>query len=173
LNSSPSGAAAEVNSVRTPLPTAALAITLLAGCAPPTPPPGDHRAASSVDAWFNPPPPSMPFTTVEPDRVIPVSADLQPEAQVALTDVAFQRLTADEAARLAGKRLPAGTEYFLLRGVVLNEGTGRFALRMGGQAVHVYHGCLGRRPVPMRKKAVVATLPTAPAEVYASCGMAE
>jgi hypothetical protein len=82
-------------------------------------------------------------------------------------------VSAEEAARLTGKQLPAGREYVLLRGVVLNEGNGGFDVGWSKRAVHVHHGCLGRRPVPMTSKALVAVLPSVPDAVYISCSMAE
>ena len=150
-----------------------VAFILLAGCGTREGEAEDRRAFTSVDPWFNPPPSNITFTTVEPDRMAPVVADLQSEAQDSLRDVAARRLTADDAARLTGKRLPPDGEYVLLRAVVLNEATGGFDVRVQGTVVYVLYGCIGGRPLPMRRKAIVAVLPAVPTEVYTSCGMAE
>jgi hypothetical protein len=131
----------------------------------------DRRAFSSVDPWYAPPPPAAEFARLDRERFAPVVEALQPEAQAALAESPAKR-SADEAARLAGRPLPAGGEYVLLRAVVLNEGTGGFDVGVSGKAVSVHHGCLGRRPVPMARKALVAVLPVVPEAVYVSSSMA-
>ena len=133
----------------------------------------DGRAFSSTDSWYLPPPFTTDFAPLDTDRFAPVTEPFQPEAQAALAGVPAKRLSADEATRLAGKQLPASGEYVLLRAVVLNEGTGGFNIGVCGRAVNVHHGSLGRRPVPMRRKALVAVLPVVPETVYVSCSMAE
>jgi hypothetical protein len=133
----------------------------------------DRRAFSSVDPWYSPPPATVEFAQLGKDRFVPVADALQPEAQAALAEVPAKRVSADEATRLVGKQLPAGGEYVLLRAVVLNEGTGGFAIGVCQGAVHVHHGCLGCEPVPMARKALVAVLPAVPSTVYVSCSMAE
>jgi hypothetical protein len=133
----------------------------------------DRRAFSSVDSWYSPPSADEGFSPVGKDRFAMVADTLQPEAQAALARAPAKRMSADEAARLAGKQLPAGGEYVLLRAVVLNERTGGFEVGVNARAVHVHHGCLGRHPVPMARKALIVVLPAVPEVVYASCGMAE
>ncbi|MBW3539677.1 MAG: hypothetical protein KY476_05350 [Planctomycetes bacterium] len=133
----------------------------------------DCRAFTARDSWYSPPSGTSEFTLLDKDRFAPVLDALQPEAQAALADGPATRVTADEAARLVGRPLPAGAEYVLLRAVVLFEGTGTFDIGVSGAAVHVHHGCLGRRPAPMGRKALVAVLPAVPKEVFVSCSMAE
>lgn len=134
---------------------------------------GDRRAFTAADSWYSPPPAASDFTPLDKERFAPAAEALQPEAQVALADVPAKRLTAEEAARFVGRPLPAGGEYILLRAVVLFEGTGGFEVGVSGSAVRVHHGCLGRRPAPMTRKALVAVLPAVPEVVFVSCGMAE
>lgn len=98
---------------------------------------------------------------------------LQQESQAALSEKAVKPITADEAARLVGRPMPAGTAYVLLRSVALFEGTGAFDISVNGSAVHVHHGCLGRSPAPMTRKAIVAVLPAVPDTVFVSCSMAQ
>jgi hypothetical protein len=133
----------------------------------------DGRAFTSVDPWYSPPPDAAKYVPLGNHRFAPVVGALQPEAQAALAEAPAKRVSADEAARLAGRRLPAGGEYVLLRAVVLNEETGGFEVEVSGQAVHIHHGYLGRHPVPMTRKAVVAVLPSVPKKVYVSCSRAE
>ncbi len=75
--------------------------------------------------------------------------------------------------RFAGKTMPTGSVYVLLRAVVLNEGTGAYSISVNKDSVCVHHGCLGRRPVPMKRSVVVAILPMVPEKVYVDCSMAE
>jgi hypothetical protein len=114
----------------------------------------DRRIFSSVDSWYSPPPVGVQFTQLSKDRFAVVADALQPEAQAALSEVAAKRVSADEAARLVGKQIPAVGEFILLRAVVLNEGTGAFEVGMSGQSVSILHGCLGRHSVPTRSKAL-------------------
>ncbi len=133
----------------------------------------EHRAFTSSDSWYSMPPRAMNFTPLDKERFAPVVADLQQEAQAALAEVPARRLTAAEATRLVGQPLPGGGQYVLLRAVVLNVGTGAFEVGVCGPAVHVHHGCLGKRPTPMQRKALVTKLPAVPEMVFFSCSMAE
>jgi hypothetical protein len=132
-----------------------------------------RRAFIAADSWYAPPPADAHFKPLDNDRFAQVLPALQPEAQAALSEAPFKRITAGEAAHLAGNALPKGAEYVLLRAVVLFEGTGAFTVRVSDSNVCVYHGCLGRHPAPMCRKALVAALPCVPKTVYVSCGMAE
>jgi hypothetical protein len=113
------------------------------------------------------------FTPLDKNHFAPVVETLEPEAQEALATSPAKRLTAEEAARLAGRQLPQGAEYVLLRAVMLYEGTGAFEVGVQGGSVHVHHGCLGRGPAPMTRKALIAVLPAVPGVVFVSCSMAE
>jgi hypothetical protein len=145
---------------------ALLGLLVVIGC-------GDHRSFSSVDSWWKPPPGSFDFTPLDSDRFAAVKDALQPEAQAALLEAPAKRVSAEEAARLTGKQFAAGGEYILLRGVVLNEGTGHFNVGVSGRWVHIEHRCLGHHAVPMARKALIAVLPALPDAVYVSCSMAE
>jgi hypothetical protein len=94
-------------------------------------------------------------------------------AQATLLEVLAKQVSPGEASRLTGKQLPAGEEYMLLRGVVLNEGTGHFQVGTSGRTVYIGHDCLGHQAVPMVRKALVAVLPALPEAVYTSCHMDE
>lgn len=134
----------------------------------------DHRAFTSADSWYSlPPSGTSEFTSLGQERFAPVAEARHSEAQAALADVSAKRVTAEEAARLVGRPLPVGGEYVLLRAVMLFEGTGGFDVGVSGRAVHVRHDCLGHRPAPMRRKALVAVLSSVPETVFVSCSMAE
>ena len=134
----------------------------------------DRCAFTSADSWYSPPSSGTnEFTWLGKERFAPVAEARQSEAQATLADVSAQRVSADEAARLVGRPLPVDGEYVLLRAVVLFEGTGAFDVGVSGHAVHVHHGCLGRHPAPMRRKALVAVLPSVPEMVFVNCDMDE
>jgi hypothetical protein len=133
----------------------------------------DRRDFTSADSWYSPPPSAIEFTSLDKGRFAPVAEARQSGAQAALADVPAKRITAEEAARLVGRPLPVGGECVLLRAVVLFEGTGGYDVGMSGRAVRVHHDCLGRHPAPMRRKALVAVLPSVPETVFVSCSMAE
>jgi hypothetical protein len=133
----------------------------------------DRRAFSSADSWYAPPSDLAGFRPLEKERFAPVIADLQGEAQAALADGPAMRVSAEQATRLVGRPLPPDGECVLLRAVVLFEGTGAFDVGTRGSAMHVHHRCLGRRPAPMGRKALVAVLSAVPDSVFVSCSMIE
>jgi hypothetical protein len=152
---------------------AVFAILVAVGCGSRDRSQEDPRAFTSVDPWYSPPPSTADFTPLAEDRFAPVADALQLEAQAALAKTSAKQVSAEEAARLASKRLPAGKEFVLLRAVVLGEDTRGFHIGVSGGAVHVHHGCLGRSPVPMARRALIAVLPSVPETVYVSCSMIE
>jgi hypothetical protein len=110
------------------------------------------------------------------DRVCPVSEEKEYEAESRLATQVVMELTEREAAALTGQGLQptSGTKPYLLRGVYLNWGTGGYsAYVLPDNDVIVHHGCLGRFPVPMKRRAVVLRLDFAPRNVYVACSMAE
>ena len=149
-----------------------LALLALGGCGG-TSKTEDRVAFTVADTWRAPPPSSSVFLAIDENRFASVIDTLQPEAQAALADVPVKSISAEEATRLVGHPLPAGAAYVLLRAVVLFEGTGTFRVGVSGTSVYVHHGCLGRHPAIMSRKALVAVLASVPEMVFASCKMAE
>jgi hypothetical protein len=133
----------------------------------------------SEDSWFHPGGGSalmvrryaVPNAYIE---TVPEAA--QERAQTALKANSWHRLSQLEAEQL-GIRMAfpkaSNRALYLLRGVVLNELTGSFEVFENNRRVLVHHGSLGRRPVPMRRKAIVALLRSEPEEVYISCSLSE
>jgi hypothetical protein len=115
----------------------------------------------------------MGFRPIDKNQFALVVESLQQEAQNALAEMPAKRLTADEATRFIGKHLEGNGEYVLLRAIILNEATGGVTISISGRDVLVEHGCLGRHPVPMTRRAIVAVLPSVPETVYVSCSMDE
>ena len=138
----------------------------------------DHRAFTAADAWYRPPPIELlvgcDLTPVEKPEFALVTDPKQAEAQAKLEDTPWKKLSSQEAEDLLGKpieRQDAG-EFVLLRAVSLNESNGAFDGAWRDGVVVVHHGCLGRHPVPMNRRALVAKLPSLPKEVYVHCSMA-
>jgi hypothetical protein len=94
----------------------------------------------------------------------------QAEAQRPLADVAWVSIDAERAKELTGKALPSGEgrHLVLLRAVYLTGTKGTFGLRYRDEAVIVdYMGeADSRTSIPMENKALVASLPFLPKEVY-------
>lgn len=139
----------------------------------------DRRAASSVDSWINPLPLLMEEVNETPlarSQFCPVSESKESEAESRLDGHEVVQVTEDDAAMLTNHGLQpvSGTKPFLVRGLYLNWGTGRFEVRvLRDHDVYVFHGCLGKHAVPMKRRALVLRLEHVPRHVYVDCGMAE
>jgi len=55
----------------------------------------------------------------------------------------------------------------------LNEATGAFTVYAKEGNVLVFHRCMGRYAVPMKRRAVIAFLTLPPAHLYVMCSMVE
>jgi hypothetical protein len=96
------------------------------------------------------------------------------EALAKLAGSAWVKFSPQEADHFLEKPFGgAAGQRVLLRGLSLNESNGAFSVTWRAGAIQVHHGCLGRHPVPMTRRALVARLPEAPSEVYVDCSMAE
>jgi hypothetical protein len=140
----------------------------------------DHRAFTAIDPWYRP----LPVELRTDAKLIPldkaefavVRDEKQAEAQAVLKDLAWKELAPNEAEDLIGKPIgkPVASHLVLLRALSLNERNGSFDVSWGSTGlVIVHHGCLGRHPLPMTKRAILARLPDVPKEVYVHCSMAE
>jgi hypothetical protein len=153
-------------------------------------PRGTHSAWSDHDRDEPPPPvlPADPWYRLVSDEFIR-SADARESDPVTFAVVrptreaeALARLERGpclevpepEAAELAGRPLGgAGGHLVLLRALSWDTPYGGFSLSWRPGRVRVNHGCLGTRPLPMIRRAVVARLPDVPTEVFVDLGMAE
>jgi hypothetical protein len=136
-----------------------------------------NRAFTVADSWYWPPPNDL---LLAPNLVTLAKSDFasvldskQPQALEILSEIAWKQISAEEARELLGKppELEEGKQLVLLRGLVLNELNGAEISWHDGVVV-VHHGCLGRRPLPIKRKALIAKLPDAPQNVYVHCSMA-
>lgn len=62
---------------------------------------------------------------------------------------------------------------YLVRALVLNEGTGSFSVYQNISSICVFHGSLGKSAVPMQRRPIVVFLPRQPIKVYVTVSMAE
>jgi hypothetical protein len=160
--------------VRHALPVLILASALLLGCGRDD---RDNRAFTAADPWFRAPSTELivaeGWKRLAKDDFAVVSAK-GAMALAKLKDSPWRELSQGEAEELLGRPLAgAGGHLVLLRALSLNEPTGGFDVMWYKGAVRVHHGCLGRHPVPMTRRALVARLPELPSEVYVDCSMAE
>jgi hypothetical protein len=135
---------------------------------------------SSRDAWFHPPAEWSrfpdPYSHRLPDSdVVEVRPDRMAAAEGQLRDVACVEVSSQRAAELTGHPMEprAGSSLFLVRGVYLNRGTGKFMVVPVGRELLVEHGSLGHSAVPMKRQALIVRLPQKPEVVYVSCSMDE
>ncbi len=133
------------------------------------------------DSWVNP----LPSGEGErlSSKLSPVSFGWVPdgrqlEAQARLSEAAVVPLSSADTTHFAGEDLgsaePSGTAY-LLRGICFKdfedpngEPSGTLTLSWAPGAVDVLFTCGRDRHVPMERRAVLATLPSEPSEVYVS-----
>jgi hypothetical protein len=138
----------------------------------------DHGGASTVDSWARARAPGLDFgkgNQLDDSRIHQVPEAMETGAEALLVDVSCIELTAEQAEKTLGRKLPEipGTKPYLTRGVYLNRGTGHFRVTMLDDNLGVFHGSLGHHAVPMKRQALVLQLERIPKEVYVSCHMAE
>ena len=152
---------------------------LWAGCS-------DHRSFTTTDSWYKPPPKQHrfleaqltgkdPVYQIHPNDIHQVHPSREAAAEKLLENTQCTELIVEKAGDLTGKAVtfPPGSKPFLVRAVALNRGTGTFMAYVVEDQLLVLHGCLGRRPVPMTRQALVLPLYRIPQEVFVSCTMAE
>ena len=89
-------------------------------------------------------------------------------AKMFLEDAQKYRSSAKAAEELLGKTKP-----YLVRAVVLWEGTGSFDAYWKDSSLWIHHGCLGRTAAPMKRRPLVIFLDKKPKSVYNNVSMAE
>ncbi len=149
-------------------------VALLAGCARQTSSP----SWTTKDSWYRPAPSNInfyvsPATPVKDFHV--VLSTMLPRAITLLTRSPIVPLSSAQAKAFVGTSFKAvpGKTPFLVRAVVLNEGTGAFDLYQLKQSLLVDHGSLGHEAVPMQRRALVVLLKVRPKQVFVDCEMAE
>jgi len=110
----------------------------------------------------------------DPATFAVVVAASEAEALARLEPTAWVEVSEREAEGLAGRPLDgSGGRLVLLRAVAWDTPYGGFTVSWRPGAVRVNHGCLGRHPLPVVRRAVVARLPDVPVEVFVDLCMAE
>ena len=138
----------------------------------------DHEASSSLDSWFRPPANWNGFRQAPrlPDSdILEVAPGGAAAAVEQLRNAACLEISAEQAAEIAGRKtLSAGDgKWYLVRGVCLNRGTGKFTVVEVGSELLVEHGSLGHSAVPMKRQPLIVRLQRKPETVYVSCSMDE
>ncbi|MHC4196028.1 MAG: hypothetical protein ACYSYU_07310 [Planctomycetota bacterium] len=136
----------------------------------------NRRAWTTMDSWYKAPQEEnlTPWTwnIIEHFEVEP---EMKNKAQMLLLSEPIVGISQQQAFDFIGKTIvkPNGTEFYLVRGVALNEGTGSFSVYYHENRLWVYHGSLGKEPVPMKCKALVTYLSNKPSDIFVTCGMDE
>jgi hypothetical protein len=137
----------------------------------------DGRASRTVDPWYREPGDRLILqrNVVPGANVHEVAADKVVDAEEALRDLSCIELSEERAADFAGQSVAVieGKSYFLVRGVCMNCGTGRFEVAMVDGNLLVHHGTLGHSASGMKRRPLIVLLPHKPSEVYVSCSIAE
>jgi len=84
---------------------------------------------------------------------------------------AFAKLNRQKAVKARG--LKGKLKPYLIRGLLLNEGTGSFSVYVIDSTICVYHGSLGKHAVPMDRRPLVVFLAHEPKTVFVDVSMAE
>jgi hypothetical protein len=136
-----------------------------------------RRAWTTEDPWYAPAPPdlrSLQWRELPRERVLQVPAQRVADAAAKLNESAAVALDAGTARYLLdGQLVPSTGKPMLVRGLVLNRGTGAFGVAISGDQLAVHHGSLGKHAVPMQKQPLIVFLDETPAKVYVSVSMAE
>jgi hypothetical protein len=121
-----------------------------------------------ADAWYRAPPPDLPWE----DRrmyagIYEVPDERAPEAERLLEEEAVIELRPEELRGFAGRETlpPPGFKPYLIRAVHLGR-RGYYSIALSGDAAVVMHETPAAAPSAMRKRPLVAFLPSKPREVY-------
>jgi hypothetical protein len=148
----------------------AVLVLSLAACA-------SNGVHSNDDAWLAPVPHPLVFDRewkkVAKTDVAPVAEARLAEAAARLETASIVALDAAEAERLTGAAPHVSGKAYLVRALAMNLATGGYDVWTRGSALHVHHGCLGGKALPLQRKALVVWLPATPTELYVDVSLAE
>jgi hypothetical protein len=106
-------------------------------------------------------------------HVVTAAQELRAEAMLSSTPI-LQISSSDAAKFLGGVELDRSSgKYFLARGCVQNEATGRFRISVSGKELLVSHVSLGTTQAEPKNRALVVVLNEQPADVFVACGLAQ
>ena len=167
---------------------ALVALALSIGCGSGAGPESPESAADSgepsyrpswteTDSWYTPPPEwgYENWPLLDSSFVHLVVHSMEADAERVLSDTPVAELTQNEAERYLAKSvtLEDGQSLYLVRGIYLDP-YGRFIVSTNEEGwVSVFHGSLGKRPLPMKRQTLVLQLKEAPTRVFVTCHMAE
>lgn len=138
-----------------------------------------HRGRAefpSPDPWYRLPPSEFFLSGEAKERAPATFAEVLPEAEslARLERSPWAEVSEQEAVGLVGRPIGgSGGRLVLVRALAWDTPYGGFTVRWRSGEVFVQHGCLGARPLPVVRRAVVARLPDLPSEVYVGLEMAQ
>lgn len=108
------------------------------------------------------------WTTLDEGSFAQVPEENEAQVLGRLEQASFISVGKNEAEKLTGGKLKADEGmFFVLRGVSVNEGTGRFSVEYRESTVVVRHDSLGH-PGIANRRAIVAVLPIEPKRAFAA-----
>ena len=135
-----------------------------------------NSAWTSLDTWYNEPT-QTEITPWEWEEIkyYEVNSSLQEEAQSHLINDSIKEITKKQITNYLNQTPTINkiSKFFLVRAVYLNEYTGSFNVYRNNNELWVYHGSLGKYPVPMKRRALIVMLKQKPEVVYITCMMDE
>ena len=137
----------------------------------------DNKAWRTSDSWYRPPQirprgDEHPLPNTAVHEVISAKISL---AEQKLAEVSCIEISDESASAFAGRSIEReeGKDLYLLRGVCLNRGTGKFRITLVGRDLLVHHGSLGRSAVDMKRQPLIVSLRQKLDQVFVSCSLAE
>lgn len=160
---------------------------LLAGCG------NGNGLWTTKDSWYTGYPSDHPWLDeeqlkIQRECIMPVCDLRLDESITLLSNVQVLEIDLTQAQQLVGvpnldpSKLPPSVKAesrsgklkpYLVRAVVLWEGTGAFSAYWKDSSLWINHGCLGRRAAPMKRRPLVIFLEKKPTDVYNDVSMAE
>jgi hypothetical protein len=136
----------------------------------------DRSAWTDKDTWYNAPTDNglEPWNWDE-KQFYEVKPASQKEVQYLLNEKQIIQIPLKQANKFSKQQIQKveNYDYFLVRGVFLNEYTGSFIIYSKGKQLWIYHGSLGHSPVSMKRKALIVALDQMPDEIFVTCMMDE
>jgi hypothetical protein len=139
-------------------------------------PTGSSTNIAQMNSWYFEPKQFSDYlhlkgTPVPDDRIFPVSADSEAEAERLLEEQAIVQLQTDTAKEMVGVEFkPAeGLKPFLVRALVYSKVSGKWGIYEHDCQLQVAHNSLGGGPAQMHRQALVLLLRSKPSVVYTFC----
>lgn len=129
--------------------------------------PAKAQQKQAVDPWYFAPKNTDGWKELKPQRSYRVKPIFVPRYTEKLATIRFKKIEWGEAQLIVGNAMEETKGYtpYLVRGLMINDGTGGFAIYQKGSAIWVSHGGLGNFR-SWTKQPLVVILRNPPTQVY-------